>query len=134
MKCATVNDDSNTYTTDDEHFNIFKEEASFWLEWFQLSNWCVSFKHKKLDALAECWTKSQDRVAQLLLSTDWRDEEPLESSIRRSAFHEVCELWLRNLAALGENRYVDPDEISKETHRLIRFLENRVWPKKEALT
>ena len=118
-----------SFTTTSEHFAIFQQEAKYWIEWFSLMDWKVGFQHREdlKESLAQCWGNSRDRNAQLVLATDWAGEDPTPDTLSRVAFHEVAELWLVNLCQLAEARNYDSLEAEKETHRLIRLLENRVW-------
>lgn len=115
--------------TTQEHFNIFKEESKKWIDWFELNDWRVVFKHEKLDgSLAECWYKSVGRVASLILNTEWADQEPVcEETVRKTAFHEVVELWLADMSNIAASRAFSEDDLMKTTHRLVRLLENKLW-------
>ena len=124
-----MNEKKNETTA--EHFDIFKAECKKWIDWFSLNDWFVVFKHGECEgsSFAEVWTKAIGRVAGMVLNTDWEDIEVTTEQVRRSAFHECAELWLRNIVSLGEARTYYENEMEKETHRLIRLLENRVWEK-----
>jgi len=116
--------------TTTQHFEIFRKEARKWIDWFSLHEWAIGFQHGGTvdpDVYAECWTKAIGRTALLVLGADWGKNKVTKVQVQRSAFHECAELWLRNLNDIAERRTFDENEAEKETHRLIRLLENRVF-------
>jgi hypothetical protein len=70
------------------------------------------------------------KIARLWLSPDWEDMPVNDTTIKRAAFHEVCELMLNPLVILAESRYsVTPTAIEEATHDIIRRLENTMFKK-----
>jgi hypothetical protein len=120
------------FPTTAEHFEMFIDEAKKWIGIFGLVGWRVIFCHEDLDSHAECWTKWNARIARLELSKSWA-EDPKEELIRRSAFHEVCELLFDPLLMQASNCNLGTDqreiEMERARHSIIRTLENAVWEK-----
>lgn len=118
--------------TTKKHFEIFKIEAERWIKQLGLTEWEVYYSHSKLgDMKAQCKYNLMGRNATISLSTDYVDDiidYDIESDIKKSAFHEVCELLLGPLESMVEQRYaLGRDDVCEETHRIIRRLENFVF-------
>lgn len=119
--------DEITHTTN-EDFNIFKNEAIKWLDYFGLKGWRIFWKHEKLDAdFAQVRYNILARNAVLVLNTEFDTCGYSEDQIRSSAFHEVCELLFVRLADIGKMRFVTEVEIDEEVHNLIRIFENTIF-------
>lgn len=70
----------------------------------------------------------EDRIATIGLSPDWSGSYLKNNfEIAKVAFHEVCELMLSDLGSLAE-RSVRKGIVDEETHKIIRKLENVVFP------
>ena len=116
-------------TTTEYHFGIFKEECKKWIDYFGLKYWSVWYTQEELkDAYAQCATKYIGKVATLTLNTklDLFIEDDIIYVIKKSAFHEVCELMLSKLATISET-YFSEDMVSEEIHIVIRILENSIF-------
>lgn len=114
------------YKTTDEHFNIFKEEAEYWIKELGLADWRVFFAHEDNEigaGLACCKTNQQGRVACLCLDTEW-NVSITEEELKKTAIHEVGELLLNRLEWLAKERCASPEEIREEMHAVIRRLEH----------
>ena len=116
--------------TTKKQFEIFKIEAERWIRQLGLTEWEVYYSHCKLGLKAQCKYNLIGRNATISLSTEYIDDSidyDLESDIKRSAFHEVCELLLGPLESMVVQRYaLGADDVREETHRIIRRLENFV--------
>ncbi len=117
--------------TTEKHFEIFKIEAEKWIRQFGLTEWEVYYSHSNLRGMkAQCKYNLTGRNATISLSTEYVDDiidYNIESDIKKSAFHEVCELLLGPLESMVEQRYaLGADDVREETHRIIRRLENFV--------
>ena len=94
-----------------------------------MTDWNVCFSHTKLEGIkAQCICNLVGRVATLSLSTTYTDDiidYDIEQDVKKSAFHEVCELLIIPLESMIEQRYaLGVDDVREETHRIIRRLEN----------
>jgi len=121
------------FPTTAEHFEMFKDEARKWIAIFGLLGWMVEFDQIDLPGShAECSTNYKGRIARLKLATKW-GEEPTEARVRRSAFHEVCELLFAPLWSNATDEELGATqreiEIVASQHSIIRTLENVVWEK-----
>lgn len=120
--------------TTTEHFDIFQKEALKWLDFFGLKGWDVHFSHRKLNGdRARIIFNGVGRVATIFLNTHWTEEDGIlftDKDIRKSAFHEVCELLLGRLNQMASQRFnLDALDIEEEIHQIIRTLENVVFEK-----
>jgi len=115
------------YKTTPEHFEIFKKEALRWIDIFGLKNWEVFFDHEKREkARADVGLKFIDKQASICLSTIWKDLKPDVYYLKRSAFHEDCEILLARMDMMARNG-ARPDEIDEARHEVIKVLENILW-------
>ena len=115
-----------------KHFEIFKTECQKWIEIFGLKGWQVIYDHVKMDRdtiKADCNYSVIKRHCEIRLNTSY-PHKVSNDSIRRDAFHEVCELFIGELVTLAEYRYSTKDEIEEQAHAIIRTLENVLWEKK----
>lgn len=118
------------HTTTKEQFEAFKNEARYWQSKFGQLQWVVVFHHRDLDdgggALAQCRCNTEQSMAQLILTKPQCEEPFSGEEIAMSAFHEVMEMMLWELTSpLAEIR--GAEWMNRETHRVIRTLENAVW-------
>ena len=124
--------DEKQNETTAEHFEIFKAECAKWIEIFGLKGWRVVYDHSKYSEsdLANMEANIAGRVATLNLEPEWKDTHPVTDwDVKRSAFHEVCELLFSRIRIIAESRFIADDETGEEIHNLIRILENTVWGK-----
>ena len=116
--------------TTKEDFEIFKTECKKWIDYFGLYGWETTYKHEVFEEeyMADCAFSPHIRAAIIRLNAE-RPGGPnmIESNVKRSAFHEVCELFLGKLTFMAEARFLADGEIEEETHNIIRILENRLF-------
>lgn len=118
------------YKTTKKHFEIFKKECAKWIEYFGLKDWDVGYIHKKDDDnFGTCGYNMVSCHATISLTTNWGDEEPTVSAIKRVAFHEVAELLLARLVSVAHTRSATDYDIEEATHGIIRRMENSVLKK-----
>lgn len=117
-------------------FEIFKDEAQYWIDKFGLLDWRIDFDFAKLD---------DDRSAQLdymwkgkcccICLNKWPLKRYSEEEIKQSAFHEVCELLLVELRRTALDEEIPYEERAGLTdaaaHGVIRRLENSVFKMKQ---
>ena len=114
--------------TTKKDFEVFKEEARKWINIFGLISWEVEFEHKNINEfLASVSFDADNRCATLYLSPDWGQRKISDYEIKRTAFHESCELLMCGMRRISERRFITLAEIDTETHRIIRTLENVLW-------
>jgi len=116
------------YKTSQEDFETFKEELTYWLGFFGLKTWEVSFywNDKHIDNRATTEPEVGPRLCKFILTKSKWSYAPDETEIRRLAFHECCELLIAEMAHWAEERNPEGswDDIS---HRFIRIMENSVF-------
>ena len=115
-----------------EDFEVFKKECDKWISFFGLCGWRIFYEF--IDAGEDCYAQIRynllDRVATITLNLFIYDEtERTEVDVKRSAFHEVCELLLARISLFGKERFVNENEIDEEIHNLIRIFENTIFTK-----
>jgi hypothetical protein len=115
--------------TTKKHFELFQKEAAKWIEYLGLKGWRVTFRHYYLSgSRAEIHSDSlADRSVSIFLSTDWGNDLVTDSNIKRSAFHEVCELLLLRIYSMAVDRDSTESQVTEESHNIIRTLENTVF-------
>lgn len=118
--------------TTKKQFEIFKEECEKWVDYFGLKNWQIYYRHVKVeDCRANCAFNCVGGIATLTLNTDWNemsDDFVNDDAVRKSAFHEVCELLFGRINDMVGQRWglIEADA-EEEIHRLIRILENVIF-------
>jgi len=118
----------NNVTTE-KHFDLFKRECNKWILIFGLVGWYFHFIHNGEDKEVLGWARCDvvGRVATISLNKNWGNYKITSYEIKRTAFHEVCEVLFASLRAIAGARYIGIDEIMEENHNLIRTLENVIW-------
>ena len=105
-------------------FEIFKKECEFWLDYFHLRDYKVTYEFTNIDnAFANCASDSIGRQAIISLNSD---DYEFDVDLEMSAFHEVCELMLGDIYAMLAD-YYSPSACQQQTHYIIRKLENSVY-------
>ena len=114
--------------TTKEHFEIFKTECDWWIDYLGLKDWYIDYTHTKTDdnSRASYAADIPARVINLNLNADWGIDEITEPNIKLSAFHEVCELLLVRLNDMADKKST-PEEREEEIHAIIRRLENTLF-------
>lgn len=123
-----------------EFFPAFQDEACKWIDRFGLRGWQLEILCQNQeeqpdvgDAKAICRAIQRGRVAQIVLNAEWPDWTSLsEFEVRRSAFHECCELLLMRLEWLAFDRSTTQEAFEEERHIVIRTLENAVFVHEQA--
>ena len=120
--------DEYTYTTD-EDFEVFKEECNKWIKRFGLFGWKVYYHHEEIDenAYAVCFANTMGRVSDIKLN---KKCDTKDLNIRKTAFHEVCELLLAKVEVLIKDRAYCYEDTREEIHNLIRIFERVIYDSK----
>lgn len=125
---------SKKYTTTTDDFRYFCAQVEDFLDLFHLREWEACYEHVDgMDALASVQTDTGGGFAIFRLSVHWFGLKPTRAELRETAFHEVMELMLAPLSAVAFNYEIGHTEkvalTEKERHRVIRTLENVIFPK-----
>lgn len=111
------------YKTTSKDFDIFKKEGLKWQNYFGLKEWSISYVHIKLEGVfGECSAIIPGKVCCIRLNT--QPGEPF--NVRKTAFHEICELLLWELSDMAHAAY-SKNMAEASTHDIIRRLENTVF-------
>lgn len=113
-----------------KHFETFKRQFLHWKEYLNLSDWETTFEFEDVeDCRAMVMSAAfEHRTAVVVLSKTW-DIAPSPVNLKRTALHECLELLLLRFAFPAMERGTTEEQINEETHRIIRCLENRIYPK-----
>ncbi len=115
---------SNKTTKKD--FELFKKECQKWIETLGLKDWEVFYTHEKDKGLrsSACFDVVA-KMATINFSKEWKSTPLNNSTVKKSAFHEVTEgLLLARLIAVARTRFVNPEEVEEASHDIVRRLEN----------
>ncbi|MBS6358354.1 MAG: hypothetical protein KH421_10135 [Akkermansia muciniphila] len=122
------------YETNEKHFSVFKEECIKWIKFFGITEWEIFFVHETYEdgCRAACYTKHLHKIAHLALNKRQEVCEPItDESIKKSAFHEVCELLLSSITFIALDEEIPHHErqglTESETHEVIRRMENSIF-------
>ena len=92
-----------------------------------MKNWEINVFHTDHEEFV-AWVRFGDfgsKIADIHLNKTWRWFKPPDNhEIRKSAFHEVCEVLLHPLKYLGESRFLTDSEMEPAVHDVIHVLEN----------
>jgi hypothetical protein len=108
-----------------KHFSTFTQEVLFWVGYFGIKDWDVCIYNRKIDFRASCLCDIQAHRCNIILNVEY-DDCLDDYQLKKSAFHEVCELLLWRLGNLGIEGY-NPKTVDDETHKIIITLENTVF-------
>lgn len=115
------------------HFKVFQQEAKKWIAKFGLVGWEIVFAREDIQGRAACRLNMQSRCAGLVLANDFKGDLT-DEEMRRSAFHEVCEILLARTWFICMNSDLTPRQreshMEEARHEIIRILENTVWSAK----
>lgn len=108
-----------------KHFSTFKQEALFWISYFGLKDWDITILNKKIEFRANCECNISAHRCVISLGLVY-DDILDDFQLRKTAFHEVCELLLWRLGNLGCEGY-NHKTVDDETHKVVITLENSVF-------
>jgi len=112
-------------------FKLFQTECEKWIDIFGLRDWEVNYMHEEFseENRAECYLDLDGRISTIRLNKEWEPDEASDFKLRKSAFHEVCELLLAPLSINSRMRFIREGEIESSEHYIIRTLENVLFSK-----
>lgn len=118
--------------TTKKQYEIFKTECQKWIDYFGLKNWQVYYRHTKIEgARAQASFNCVGGIVTLTLNTDWNElsrDFVCDENVRKSAFHEVCEIMFGRMDDMVGQRFgLIEEDVTEEIHRLIRILENTIF-------
>ena len=113
------------YGVTKKDFLLFQKEVRKWVDFFGLKQWELHFLHEEIGDRAQVWFSDISGIATFKLCKFSEDLMP-PNMIRRTAFHEVCELLMVPLTSLTLKWY-SQDVMQARVHDIIRRLENTVF-------
>jgi len=111
--------------------NHFKKSVNEFQEYFGLWNWEISIDvlDKGNKNRGECSWNWTGGVATISYGKEWIARKNVSmDEVRKTAFHECAELFLCSTTIDLEKHY-SWDYAQKASHEVIRFLENKLYPK-----
>jgi hypothetical protein len=112
-------------------FVEFRKAVRYWIDILGLKSWEVFIEFKKLnkDEFAHVVYIQDNKTATVRLTSLCKDKIELDVlQPDKRAFHEVCHLLLSPLEEMIlRKKKPSMDEIEKETHAIIRSLENAIY-------
>ncbi len=106
----------------EEHFKKFKKYCRFFLDMFNLKDYRVYLTQSDdEDCLAYCSRGGSDRVANIVLCSQW-DVEPNDKNLREIALHEVLHVFFSNFSEAASSRFLQIGELDKLEHSLVGTL------------
>lgn len=120
------------YSLTEDDFQTFKSECQKWLDFFGLTEWEISYRFEYLETgRAESRINWLGRQCVFCLTTHGPDHDHFD--VRKSAFHEACELLLVIMERTALDEEIPYNErkglVESERHAVIRRLENSVFRK-----
>jgi len=117
-----------------QDFETFKKECERWIAFFGLYEYEIYYEHKdnKNSLASTCVSENvSDKCCLVSLSKNWKDLEINDLAVRKTAFHEICEILLWEI---GDKLAIVGYNIERLlTHQLIRRLENSVFKELQQL-
>ena len=110
-------------------FKLFKQECQKWIDYLGLKDWYIVYEQagEDIEAKADITYNTTDGVARIRLAKEWDDTDHNDQSIRRTAFHEICELLISKMYTYGKDRFCSDLELKTASHEIIRTLENTLF-------
>lgn len=114
-------------------FELFKKECEYWIDYFGLKGWFISYEHSQREPnnAATIYYKTEARDVIIILTKKWDDFDiqKIEPEIKKIAFHEVCHLLLANLSVMAhdEATNLQKSEIRGYEHEIIAVLEKTIY-------
>lgn len=120
--------------TNKQKIKLFENKVRyFFFDIFKLYDYELSIiSQTNISARASTYWHSIEEGAGIITiaySNNWLfDKDTDKKEISLVAFHEVCEAILWELNSLASSRFVEEREIPNAVHRIIRRMENIVYP------
>lgn len=114
-----------------KHFKVFKKEVEKWIPLLGVIDWRIVIEHRDCPTgKKNCAWSSIDSSAKscvVALSKDWSDNKIIRDTIKRSAFHEVCEVRFSDLDDMLTDRGYPQEKVDNLIHGIIYNLENVLY-------
>ena len=108
----------------DKDLEIFKKECLKWIDIFGLRGWRIKYTLTEKEGIyGSCSTNLTGKTATITLAKFMDKNDYSIDRIKKTAYHEVCELLLARINALADYRHTTRDELTEEIHNIIRTME-----------
>ena len=108
--------------------NKFKKSVIKYQDYFALFQWEIHVFEKTMENRAEVIWNDTGGIVSVYYSKKWIEDKDVDlNEVDKVAFHEMAELFLQEQYDLI-GRSNGWDKAQKQTHNIIRFLENKVYP------
>ena len=113
---------------------LFQDSIKKYIDYFGLIDYELFFdeQHNIENQASVYWrSNSGDQNVTVTHTVEWlKNSETKDNEIIKCAFHEVMEILLSHLSDFGTDRErnITEREIITEVHRIIRVMENKVFP------
>ncbi|KKN41197.1 hypothetical protein LCGC14_0725880 [marine sediment metagenome] len=116
--------------TNKKDHQLFKKECKKWHDILNLKNWEIYFVHGDTDndCRAQLLVDQKSRLATVYLAEEWESDVVTELLIKKTAFHEMCELFLYDVTIMLSCFFAS-GVVEEEIHKIIRTLENTLFLK-----
>ena len=126
-----LTEDKLVHTTE-EHFQTFKFNVNYWIDYFSLRDWVYDIRHQDPNKgdfqLAGVTADLESGYAIFSLNTETPEDLLNEREIMFAAFHEVCELLLMEPWILAQQRHETSEErMTTAWHKVIHRLTNTIF-------
>lgn len=112
------------FHTTEKHFEIFQKECLYWIKKLSLLRFEFFFANDEIEDRADVSINDSSKIVIITLSKKWYNIEPTSKTIRRCAFHEICEVLLNKICEIALRRDFKVNDLEAETHSIIRLMEN----------
>lgn len=115
--------------TTKKDFELFKRECQKWINIVGLKDWHIWYEHGKTaeDSIAEYSVGHSGRAC-VIYFTLGVYEKLSNHDIKCAAFHEIIEIYMVEIRKMALTTY-SYDVVDEATHRIVRMLENVLFPK-----
>ena len=116
--------------TTKKDFDLFKKECRKWIDIIGLKDWHIWYEHTPTErhCIAQYDLDDAGRSCVIYFTTGLDGEKLDRHDICSAAFHEIIEIYMRDLRRMAMTSY-SYDLVDSETHKIVRMLENVLFPK-----
>ncbi len=112
----------------ERRIELFKKSVNYFVLYFGLIEWDVSFGRQKDDECrASCFLDSNGRLCTIVYSQKWiMDKDTFNDEIIKVGFHEAAELYTYFIYN-DVKKHSEHNKAQEYCHRIIRMLENKIF-------
>ena len=116
--------------TSKKDYELFKKEFKKWQDILSLKSWEIYCVHGDTDndCRAQLLVDQKARLATVYLAEEWEADGITDLLIKKTAFHEVCELFLYDITIMLGCFFASA-VVEEEIHKIIKTLESSLFLK-----